>query len=293
VRQFHLGAALHDYFTGLYKFTIDCPADVLVEDQLHPEWSVMRFTAEGTPPMARIGPGPLEQTWPFVASGPTSKAIRFGLGTSRIWGIGLQPAGFAKFIPAPASTLADRIVDGENDPAFALFKPLLSIVRGFIGEPAAAARTIEKQLIEICSKSDFDGERILACQAALRDTEVATVADLCERVGVGRRSLERLCSRYFGFPPKMLQRRQRFLRSLAQFTVAGGGNWSKSLDRQYYDQAHFVRDFKAFMGMTPSEYADAPHPVLDPIMAQRMADQGALPATHLPTVLRYGSSGRR
>ena len=41
------------------------------------------------------------------------------------------------------------------------------------------------------------------------------------------------------------------------------------------------------MGMTPSEYADTPHPILEKIMAQRMADQGAAPQTDLPTVLRY------
>jgi hypothetical protein len=41
------------------------------------------------------------------------------------------------------------------------------------------------------------------------------------------------------------------------------------------------------MGMTPSEYADAPHPILTKLMAQRMADQGAAPQTDLPTVLRY------
>jgi AraC-like DNA-binding protein len=65
------------------------------------------------------------------------------------------------------------------------------------------------------------------------------------------------------------------------------GSWSAALDWQYYDQAQFVRDFRSFMGMTPSEYADAPHPILEKVMAQRMADQGAAPETDLPTVLRY------
>ena len=65
-------------------------------------------------------------------------------------------------------------------------------------------------------------------------------------------------------------------------------SWSAALDGQYYDQAQFVRDFRAFMGMTPSEYAEMPHPILDRIIAQRMADQGAAPETDLPTVLRYG-----
>ena len=64
-------------------------------------------------------------------------------------------------------------------------------------------------------------------------------------------------------------------------------SWSQALDSQYYDQAQFVRDFRSFMGMTPSDYAEAPHPILEKIMAQRMADQGAAPETDLPTVLRY------
>ena len=45
------------------------------------------------------------------------------------------------------------------------------------------------------------------------------------------------------------------------------------------------------MGMTPSEYAAMPHPIIDRIMAQRMADQGAAPETDLPTILRYGPAG--
>ena len=135
-------------------------------------------------------------------------------------------------------------------------------------------------------------EQILACQAALRDPAVASVEALVARVGVGRRSLERLCGRYFGFPPKMLLRRQRFLRSLATYMLGPKSNWSKALDGQYYDQAHFVRDFRRFMGMSPTEYAETPHPILDRIMGQRMADHGVEPQTDLPTVLRYGGQSR-
>ena len=54
-----------------------------------------------------------------------------------------------------------------------------------------------------------------------------------------------------------------------------------------FDQAHFVRDFRAFMGMTPSEYAERPHPIIGRTMAQRMADHGIAPQTDLPTILRY------
>jgi methylphosphotriester-DNA--protein-cysteine methyltransferase len=100
-------------------------------------------------------------------------------------------------------------------------------------------------------------------------------------------SLERLTQRYFGFTPKLLLRRQRFLRSLAQYMLDPSLNWTGAIDGQYHDQAQFVRDFKAFMGLSPRQYAALPHPILVPIMRQRMADAGALEAIDLPTVARY------
>ena len=286
VRFYRLSEALQPYFTALYATTIDCAPGVRVTDCLHPEWAALRFT-EGPAPVACIGPGELVRQWPFVANGPTSKGIYFGVTGSRIWGLGLQPAGWSKFVPHPANTLSDRTVDGSVHESFALFAPIQSIVEGADGDADRIAAGINDYLMQYADRPVPQEAQILACQAALRDPEITNVVALGERLGMGERSLERLCGRYFGFPPKLLLRRQRFLRSLAQFMLDPGRNWSEALDGQYYDQAQFVRDFRSFMGTTPSEYADAPHPILEKIMAQRLADQGAAPATDLPTVLRY------
>ena len=64
-------------------------------------------------------------------------------------------------------------------------------------------------------------------------------------------------------------------------------SWVKALDGQYHDQAQFVREFRSFMGLTPTAYARLPHPILEPIMRQRMADQGAVTPLDLPTIARY------
>jgi AraC-like DNA-binding protein len=287
VRFYRLSEALQPYFTALYATTITCGPGVWVEDQLHPEWAALRFT-EGTPPIGCVGPGTPGPTWPFVANGPTSKAIRFGVTQSRIWGLGLQPAGWAKFIAQPANALSDRLVDGSTHEAFALFRPVLDEAVAPGGDGDAIARRINEYLMQHAGRPVPQEEQILACQQALRDPDVANVAELGDRLGMNRRSLERLCGRYFGFPPKLLLRRQRFLRSLAQFMLEPVDSWSEALDGQYYDQAQFVRDFRSFMGLTPSGYADRPHPILEKVMPQRMADQGAAPQTDLPTILRYG-----
>ena len=52
----------------------------------------------------------------------------------------------------------------------------------------------------------------------------------------------------------------------------------------YHDQAHFVRDFKRFMLMSPSEYASRPHPVLAAAAHARLAVAGqAMQVLHEPS----------
>lgn len=258
----------------------------MVDDYLHPEWAAMRFT-EGPPPIACIGTGKMVPQWPFVANGPTSETVHFGVERSRIWGLGLQPAGWSKFIDCDADELANTTVDGTAHPAFALFADLNGLIFDGTQDSAAEAARIDAYLMQHIERPVPREDMILACQQALRDPGTATVAQLSERLELGTRSLERLCKRYFGFAPKKLLQRQRFLRSLAQYVLDPELNWSAALDDQYYDQSQFVRDFRSFMGMTPREYADMPHPILYPIMRQRMADQGAADPLDLPTVARY------
>jgi AraC-like DNA-binding protein len=285
VRFFRLSEPLAPYFTALYLTEIDA-GDGLVTDYLHPEWPALRFT-EGPPPVACVGPGELAPQWPFVANGPTSKAVHFGVRTSRVWGLGLQPAGWAKFAIGDASALANTTVDGSTDPCFALFAGILPQIELCEGTIDDKAELIDAHLLRHAGRPVPREDEIVACQIALRDPAIGEVTALQDRLGLSIKSLERLCRRYFGFTPKLLLRRQRFLRSLAQYMLDPSLSWLGALDSQYHDQAQFVREFRAFMGLTPSEYARLPHPILEPIMRQRMADQGVAEPIDLPTIARY------
>lgn len=109
------------------------------------------------------------------------------------------------------------------------------------------------------------------------------MTDLAHRLGISSRSLERLSLKAFGFSPKLLLRRQRFLRSLAQFMLDPSLTWIRTLDFQYVDQAHFVRDFRRFMAMSPRHYAALDHPVLRAAAQGRSAAAGAaVQALHRP-----------
>ena len=278
--------ALRPYFTTFYSTDIAVAADSRVVDYLHPEWAGLRFVTGEVPDAVIAGGAPLPPT-AFIAHGPTSTTIRFTVGTSRMWGVGLLPLGWAKFVGTPANQLADVLVDGHDHPAFAGYAPLADSVFATESDPAGELERITAYFAERLDRKLSDESRIVACHAALVDSEVATVAEMAEHTRLPAYTLERLCRRHFGFAPQLLLRRQRFMRSLAQFMLDPSLKWIGALDDHYHDQAQFVRDFHRFMGMSPREYANAPHPIIGAVMRSRFEEAGAaVQALHVPSTSR-------
>ena len=115
----------------------------------------------------------------------------------------------------------------------------------------------------------------MAIHTALVDPDISTVSQLAETVGASDRTVERVCAKAFGFSPKLLLRRQRFIRSLSQYMLDPSLKWIGALDGHYHDQAQFVREFRQFMGMTPRQYGKLEHPILDAIVSERARLAGA------------------
>ena len=272
-RFFPLSPALRPYVSTIYLTDITVPRGARVEDYLHPEWANLRFI-DGEAPIAAIGDSPPAISPHFVVTGPTSHATYFAAGNMRAWGIGILPMGWAKFIPLPAEELADRLTDGSTHPAFAAFAPLLETLRR-VNDVDAAAALIDAHVCALLADAPPDDPAILAAHRALVDDEVTSVADLSAKLGLSERSIERLSHRAFGFSPKLLLLRQRFLRSLARFMLDPSMAWIDTMDHHYYDQAQFTRDFQRFMGMSPRDYAAMPKPILGAAAFARAAAAGA------------------
>lgn len=281
--RFHLPPPeLQAYFTTFYHVDLGVTEGARVIDRLHPEWANLRFYS-GMHPIADCHDGTQLSGTSFPATGPSSKAVRFEAGQARLWGIGLLPLGWAKFVPAPAADLADAVVDGHTHPAFACFAPLGAALFGPQRNEGDELARITEYFRGRLTEPVPDEARITAIHLALLDPEVATVAQLAERAGIGQRTVERICDRAFGFSPKLLLRRQRFMRSLAQYMLDPSLKWIGAMDGHYHDQAQFVRDFRQFMGMTPREYAALDKPVLQAVMRERARIAGeAVQALHRP-----------
>ncbi len=267
LRFYNAPPDLEGCFTTFYRMELTVPGGGVVVDHLQPEWGNLRFFSNLTSD-CRIYGGPTLVGAEFPVTGPSSLPMRFELGNTRMWGVGLFPLGWARFVGLPANEFANRAVDGMQHPAFAAFSSLAhDLFRGAPDDDAEFALLIKT--LRAQSRPVREEAAIRAVHAAIVDTEMASVVELSCRAGMTARSLERLCRRHFGFPPKLLLRRQRLMRTVAAFMVDPGSTWSKVIDGRYHDQAHFVREFQQFFLMSPSEYAALDHPVLSAVMAQR------------------------
>ena len=74
--------------------------------------------------------------------------------------------------------------------------------------------------------------------------------------GISTRYLHKLVYQYTGLSPKSLNKISRFQLSLRLMTKNEMSLTSIAYDCGYFDQAHFIRDFKSFTGVTPSAYLD-------------------------------------
>lgn len=281
---------LRPFFTTFHLVTIAAPPGQTVTDFLQPEWANLRIFSDSAP-VATMHDGQPAPVTRFSVAGPSSHALKFELGPTRMWGIGLLPLGWARFVAAPALDLADRAVDGFAHPAFAAMAGMARSLFGPEPDPEAELARINAYFAAAAGEPTRDDARILAVHAALIDPDVHAVSDLVDRAGVSQRTLERLCERVFGFPPKMLLRRQRFMRSLAQYMLDPSLRWIGALDGHYHDQAHFIRDFRKFMGMSPRAYAGLDKPVLGAVVRERHRYSGR-PVQTLDSPLG-GSAPRR
>lgn len=277
VRFFMPSPPLAPYITTYYLVEARLPyGGGMVEDWLHPEWGNLRISGGGQW-QAAIGAAPLTDGPRMIASGPTSLCTHFTMGHGRCWGIGLLPAGWARFIDAPADAHSDSFCDAFSTKDFAALTGLAACVDANRPDAAAEAARFDAYLCDLLGQRPQSPaeQRIQQAHAMLMNKDVATVGEMSEQLAMSPRSLERLSLRAFGFAPKLLLRRQRFMRSLAQFMLDPSLKWIGAMDPNYHDQAQFVRDFHEFMGLTPREYAGQPHPVLERFVHERLKAHGA------------------
>lgn len=175
-------------------------------------------------------------------------------GKTGIFAVRFHPSGFNPLATIPLKEMENKAVsleelfgeDGlqlENE----ILKAQAVTERITIIEEFLINRLVNAESIDRIVKSTV--ETILSINGQL------SVDDLSQQMNINRRQLERRFSTVIGLSPKQLSkiiRLQSVLKKLSnkQFTSLT----SIAYEGEYYDQAHFIKDFKEFTGSTPRNF---------------------------------------
>ena len=213
--------------------------------------------------------------------GPTFGATRFSAhGPLQVVGIGLLPAGWASLVREDASQFADRVVNAVDVLGGTLVETL---------DALRAAHSLEAtiEILDATLKGLFARvQEPPLWFTRLTDHWLASspspeVDQLVHEAGMSSRQVERLARRVYGGPPKLLARKYRALKAASEL-AEGKSRWQDVAGDAFFDQSHFIREFKQFTGLTPTQLINNPTPVTR-LSFERRKLVGELPELTLRT----------
>lgn len=87
------------------------------------------------------------------------------------------------------------------------------------------------------------------------------IENVASRYGITSRYLQKIFLQYTGLTPKLYSKINRFQNSLQLVLKRESSLTAIAYDCGYFDQSHFIREFKSFTGYTPSGYTLENSPV--------------------------------
>jgi AraC-like DNA-binding protein len=169
-------------------------------------------------------------------------------------GVHFKPGGAFPFFKMPASELHNLHVSLED---------LWGREAGLLRQRLLESQTPGKkfQVLEECLLArafrPLQRHRAVDCALGLfRNIHTApAMADLADQLGMSSRRFIQLFSHEVGLTPKLFARVRRFQQVLQQIRKGAEFSWADMAARcGYYDQAHFIHDFKEFSGINPTTY---------------------------------------
>jgi AraC-like DNA-binding protein len=171
-------------------------------------------------------------------------------------GVRFTPAGLSPLCPFPQAALVDRLVAVGDTPA-----PLLhAVAAAAADQPTLDAGVVEvgAALVRAYAAATPVDERVLNAVAILASSAGdVSLPSLGGAVGASPRWIERRFQQAVGVSPKRLARLVRFRRTLASLDAdRAAGGAAVALDHGFYDQAHFIAEFRAFAGDAPRRFVE-------------------------------------
>lgn len=185
--------------------------------------------------------------------GTMTRAIEVQAGGRQdLFGIRFVPGGLFPLLGAPLSLLTDDSAEFSALPARAWRPPLDGWCedRDFV----ARCRRADASLLAILPQLRLTDTARLLQRLQAEPALPSTTAALADDMGVGMRTLQRRFMEHVGVSPRQHLRWLRFERARQLLQRCDQRPVEVALAAGYSDQAHFVREFRRFAGVTPGRW---------------------------------------
>ncbi len=177
-------------------------------------------------------------------------------GQAEVLGIHFRPGGVFPFLKLPADELQNRhagLDDLWGSRAFELRERVLAAPT-----PQAKVSVLERFLMTRALKPLSRHPAVSFALQEFQRPESPAVAAVTDQIGLSSRRFIQVFSEQVGLSPKLFCRVQRFQQVLRVIHRGADVDWAGiALSCGYFDQAHFIHDFKEFSGINPTAYLAA------------------------------------
>ncbi|TIH19282.1 AraC family transcriptional regulator [Marinifilum sp. JC120] len=171
--------------------------------------------------------------------------------------IRFRTGAFRYFCPIPAEQLADSFIDAGE--LLGAESRLLAQQIDEANDFQERVRFIEAYLLKRLHPLLDNGRHIdHAVDSFYYDHSFVRPVNISDQVGMGVRQFQRMFKTAMGVTPKRFIRLSRFQHTVKSLLLIGADDMlGTALEHGYYDQSHFIRDFKEFTGQTPRSFLDS------------------------------------
>jgi AraC-like DNA-binding protein len=189
--------------------------------------------------------------------GPLSRAIRLEYrGPVNTFGVRFHPARGAAFLGQPATLLTDKLLP-LAEVCSRLDRTLACLAAGNWSPDTEIGRAaLDRVLLHQLASSSVADTAVAAMVDRLSGSEsVPTIAQIARELGLSTRQVQRRFLASVGVPPKQFVRVVRFARLWQTASMRPADTWAAlAAEHGYADQAHMVREFRAFGVEPPTHF---------------------------------------
>lgn len=188
-------------------------------------------------------------------------------GTVRLVGVRLQPWALGGLIRLPAHQLTDQWC-ALGDITFQMLPDLRDHLLQMCDDESVHTIVAQHFRLMTAGRQPDDRLRRVVNRAALADA-TSSVGGMSRDMGVSERTLQRMFADEVGLSAKQYGKVLRIQRAVRLRQENSRGTWSRAaLDAGYYDQSHFVKDFRAIVGCAPTAFIVERETLTDAFMTE-------------------------